>query len=53
MTPELGPVEFCVITSDGSAPVQEMDEANPDKTALGLTLVDEEARVANYKGRRR
>ena len=28
----------------------EMDEANPDKTgAYGLTLVDEEARVANYK----
>lgn len=51
MTPELGPVEFCVGSHrDGLAPVQEMDEANPDKTgAYGLTLVDEEARVANYK----
>ena len=55
MTPELGPVEFCVGSHrDGLAPVQEMDEANPDKTgAYGLTLVDEEARVANYKRRRR
>ena len=51
MTPQLGPVEFCVGShKEGLAPVREADAANPDKTAAyGLTLVDEEARVANYE----
>lgn len=51
MTPELGPVEFCVGShQDGLAPVREVDAANPDKTgAYGLTLVDEAERVAKYE----
>ena len=51
MTPELGPVEFCVSShKDGLAPVREVDAANPDKTgAYGLTLADEAERVARYE----
>lgn len=51
MTPQLGPVEFCVGShKEGLAPVRETDAVNSDKTAAyGLTLLDEEARVANYE----
>ena len=51
MTPELGPVEFCVSShKDGLASVREVDAANPDKTgAYGLTLADEAERVARYE----
>ena len=51
MTQKLGPVEFCVGSHrDGLAPVQETDVTNPDKKgAYGLTLVDEETRVADYE----
>ena len=51
MTPELGPVEFCLGShKDGLAPVREMDADNPAKTgAYGLTLVDESECVARYE----
>jgi hypothetical protein len=51
VTQELGPVEFCVGShKDGLAPLRTRDDRNPEKTgAYGLTLVDEEARVARYE----
>lgn len=51
MTPELGPVEFCVGShKDGLAPVSEKDAVNPEKTgAYGLTLSDESGRVGRYE----
>lgn len=50
VTADMGPVIFCLGShKDGMVPVHTKDPRNPDKTgAYGLTLQDEDARIARY-----